>query len=67
MNQQTNKSVTTADNTVLQLNPSSASSLEPVKLARAKVNCLGAQEVKALNSLCSFKLETNISLRHNIP
>lgn len=62
--QRTNES--TADSFVLQLNHSSASSLEPVELARAKVIGLGTQESKGLNLLCSFTLEINISLRYYI-
>ena len=42
MNPQINDSTSTADRRrCLQLNPSPASSLEPVKLARAKVNLAG--------------------------
>lgn len=52
MIQRTNKS--TADSIVLQLNHSSASSLEPAKLARAKVLDLETQESKELNLLRSF-------------
>lgn len=64
MNKQTNYS--TADIIVLQLNHSSASSLEPVKLARAKVIGLGTQESKGLNLFSSFMLETYISLRYYV-